>query len=160
MIIDTKKKVISIQLRRLITFLVYGLAIIIIMLSFNRNIPFLGLTKYHWVIVLTFVLILSLVLESLLELNYIFFSDDKNKLTLRYFSLGYFNRKKTSIEIPIQEFVDYDIEEYLWGFKHKLILHRLYKNQVAKYPAVSISMLNKERRMNLIQALDHYKKKK
>ncbi len=158
--IDKKKRVITIQLRRMITLMVFFLAIVIIMLSFNRNIPFLGLKKYNWVVVLTCIYIVSLVLESLLEFNYIYFSDDKNKLTLRYFSLGYFNRKKTSVEIPIQEFVDFEVKEYLWGFKQKIVLQRIYKNQIAKYPAVSISILNKEERNNLILALDHYKQKK
>ncbi len=159
MIIDKQKKVIVTQLRRMITTLLFALSIIAIMIVGNRNIPFLGLNKYNWAFVMVVIYFLTLVIEGLFEFNYIYFSDAKNTLTLRYFSLGYFNRRKQSIEIPIQEFSDYKIEKTLYGIKQKLILYRKYKNKVAKYPAVSISFLNEKEKEMLITVLNQYKAK-
>lgn len=159
MIIDKQKKVIATQLRRMITTLVFALGVIVIMLVGNRHVPFLGLNKYNWALVITAVFFLTLIIEGLFDFNYIYFSDAKNIITLRFFSLGFFNRRKQSIEIPISEFSDFKIEKSLYGIKEKLILYRKIKTKDAKYPAVSITFLNKKEKEMLVTTLIHYKAK-
>lgn len=159
MIIDKQKKVIVTQLRRMITTLVFALGVMVIMLAGNRKVLVFGLNKYNWALVITAIYFLSIIIEGLFEYNYIYFSDAKKTLTLRFFSLGYFNRKKQSIEIPISEFSGYKIEESFYGIKQKLILFRNVKNKEAQYPSVSITFLNKKEKEMLINTLNQYKAK-
>lgn len=158
MLIDTRKKVIATQLRRMITMLIF-VSIIIVLLTLKMPNTFLGLNKYNWAIVITAIYLIITISEGILELNYIYFSDNKNVLTLRYFPLGYFNRKKNMIEIPVHEFSKFEIRKMIFGLKQKLILYRKIKDKDAKYPPISISLLNKKERELLITALTHYQSK-
>jgi hypothetical protein len=157
MTIDKQKKVIAIQLRRMITMVLFALLIIIILLSHNLSI--LGLTKYDIALVITGIYFMSIIFESLYEFNFIYFSDIKKTLMLRYFSLSYLNQKKHSIEMPLAELSGFELKVSFYGMKQKLILYRKIKDKEAKYPPVSISILNKQEKEQLIAALNHYKNK-
>lgn len=158
MLIDTKKKVIATQLRRMITMLLFALIIIVILVARLPN-TFLGLNKYNWAILITAIYFASIIFESTLEFFYVYFSDDKHLLTFRFFSLGYFNRKKNLIEIPKNEFSKFEVKIMFFGLKQKLILYRKYKDKEAKYPPISITLLNKKEKESLIATLNQYQTK-
>ncbi len=159
MIIDTKKRVISIQLRRFLTLI--GLMLVIMLVFILLKLPnkFLGFNKYHWALILGIIYVLSAIAEAFLEYTYILFSDEGNTIILRYFSLSFFNKKKQSIEIPKAEFTSYDVKDCLWGLKKKISLHRFYQNKEAKYPVVPLTILKKEELDQLIKSLDTICKK-
>lgn len=158
MILDIKRTVIRVQLRRLITLLVvFALILMIVLLGNVKNLV-LGLNKYEWGMIIGILYILSMILEGMFELNYIFFSDEKEKLVFRYFSMSVFNRRKNSIEIPKETFVGYEIKESLQGLKKKIVLIQQFKDKEAWYPAVSISSLNRSERTALLRCLDKYRK--
>jgi hypothetical protein len=156
MTLDTKRNVIKNQLRRLITIVVYAFFLTIIILVGNRNYDFLGIGKYQLAIILTVIFTVLFILEALLELNYIYFSDDDDRIVFRYFSMSFLNKKKNSIEIPKDRFRGYILMKSLMGYKKKIILKQQIKDIEAKYPAVSISALNKDQTARLIKALDRY----
>jgi hypothetical protein len=158
MILDIQKKVFSSHLRRMITFLAFAVIVLVIILVGKLPYTYLGFNKYQWAIVVCGVYILLVIYEGFKKLNYIYFSDEKNVITLRYFSLGYFSSKKNAIEIPKNEFLTYEIRTYFAGGKTNLILHRSVKNKDAKYPPVSLSLLNKKEIQQLTSVLDLYKK--
>lgn len=158
MTIDTRKKVITFQLRRMISLLVFAISVILVLLVGKMPNTFLGLNKYGWSIVILVVFVLSIVIEGLLQYHYIYFSDEKEKIVLRYFSLGYMNRVKKSIELPKNELQKYEITESLYGFKKKIVLHRVKNTTEAKYPSVCLSILNKKELAMLTKTLDSYKK--
>lgn len=157
--IDSKQKVINIQLRRLLTLVgAIGIALGIILLG---QLPktFLGLNKYHWAIVIAIIYALTVIYDKIWEYTYLFYSDETDHIILRYFSLTYFNKKKQSIEIPKSEFTSFILKESLWGFKKKVILRRFFKNVEAKYPAISLTILNKTQFAEILLSLDHFSKK-
>lgn len=154
MIIDTKKRVIFIQLRRLFTLLGFiALVVAIILLGKLPN-TFLGFNKYHWAIVVGLVYGLVLIIDSLHEFQYIHYNDESNLIVLRYYSLAYANKKKNSIEIPKTEFISFTYKSSLLGIKKKLILRRYFKDIEAKYPAVSLSILSKQELAALLYSLN------
>jgi hypothetical protein len=157
MTLDTQRNVIKNQLRRLITIIIYAFFLTLLMLVKNRRTEFLGINPYQWSLILTMVFVILFMLESLLNLNYIYFSDDDDRIVFRYFSMSFLNKKKNSIEIPKDRFRGYILEKSLLGFKKKIILMQRVKDIDAKYPAVSISALNKNQTARLIKALDKYK---
>jgi hypothetical protein len=157
MTIDIQRTVIKTQLRRFITIIVFTLMIVIIILGGDRRNDFLGMDKYEWAMIAGAVYLLISIAESILELNYIYFSNEGDKIVLRYFSMSFFNKKKNSIEIARERFRGYILKKSLGGLKKKIILIQLIKNVDAKYPPVSLSALNKEQLSGLLTALDRYK---
>lgn len=157
MTIDTQKRVIAIQLRRLAIMIFYIIVFLIIMLFLVYQTVYFGLKGYQWAILWTSLYLLELVVEGLLELKYIFFNDDTDRIILRYFSLGYFNRKKQSIEIPKSDFVGYTIKKSFFGLKKKIKLVRNVKTKEAGYPTVSLTILSAKQIKQLQSTLDMYR---
>lgn len=159
MLLDIKRTVLKVQLRRMISLLMVCAIIIIIILTGNRNNELLGMNKYSWSLVVGLIYILVLTIEGMLEMNYIYFSDERENIIFRYFSMSIFNRKKNSIEIPKEAFAGYEILESLNGYKKKIILKQRLKTSVVKYPAVCLNSLTNEQRNALVMCLDKHVKK-
>lgn len=157
MIIDTRKRVISIQLRRMVSVLVFAIAIIIILLVGKLPNTVLGLNKYHWAVLVAGLYISSVVFESLLQYNYVYFNDETDKIIFRYFTLGYMSNVKKSIEIPKSELVSYQLYEYVKGYKKKIVLHQKRNQTDAKYPPVCLSILKEDELKMILESLDKIK---
>jgi CDP-diglyceride synthetase len=157
MVIDIKRTVIKTQLRRLIVVVFFILVILIVLLGVSEKHTVLGMNKYQWAMIIGLLYFLSIVFESVLELNYIYYSDRDDPIVFRYFSMSIFNKKKNSIEIPKNAFAGYQLISSLKGMKKKIILLQRIKDKIAKYPPVSISSLNKRQFRQLIDSLDKYK---
>jgi len=157
MVIDIKRTVIKTHLRRLITLVCFIMVILLVLLAVNIKYTLLGMSKYQWAMIIVILYFLSIVFESMLELNYIYFSDRDDHIILRYFSMSILNKKKNSIEIPKNAFAGYQIISSMKGVKKKIILLQKIKDKIAKYPPVSISSLNKKQLTQMINSLDKYK---
>jgi hypothetical protein len=157
MVIDIQRTVIKTQLRRFLTLIAFMIvaAAIILIGSLMEN--FLGITKYRWALIVAGIYIISIIIEALFELNYIYFSDEDDLIVLRYFSMSMFNRQKNSIEIPKKVFRGYQIEKSFFGLKKKIVLLQRLKDRDVKYPAVSVTGLNANEFQLLIKTLDKYK---
>ncbi len=154
MILDTKKRVILIQLRRLFTLLGFIAIILAIILLGKLPNTFLGFNKYHWAIIIGLVYGLVLIVDSLFDFQYIQYNDESNMLVLRYYSLRYANKKKNSIEIPKSDFISFAYKGSLLGIKKNLVLRRYFKDIEAKYPPVSLSILSKQELAALLYSLN------
>lgn len=157
MVIDIKRTVIKTQIRRMITLISFTVIILVVVLVFNLQNTILGMNKYQWGLIIGLLYFLSIIIESVLDLNYIYFSDSDDHIILRYFSMSIFNKKKHSIEIPKDVFGGYQLVSSLKGLKHKIILMEKVKDKTAKYMPVSLSSLNKKQLKQLITTLDKYK---
>jgi hypothetical protein len=157
MIIDLKRTVIKIQLRRFITLFVFMIFIILVIFLLDVKQSYFGLSKYQWAIVISGLYVAFVIYQAILELNYIYFNDQGDRIILRYFSMSFYNSKKQSIEIPIESFSGYEIRTSFAGLKQKLVLYERIKNTDAKYPAVSLSALSKNQKENLFAALERNK---
>ena len=156
MVIDIKRTVIRTQLRRLVTIICFTLIILLVVLTGNVKNTILGINKYQWALIIGLFYVLSIIFESMLEMNYIYFSDKDDLIILRYFSMSLFSKKKNSIEIPKTAFGGYQIISSLKGLKKKIILYQKIKDKTAKYPPVSITSLNKKQLKQIIITLDKY----
>lgn len=156
--IDLKRTVIKIQLRRFISLIVFIIVIIVLLLLSDPKEVIMGLSRYGWGIVLASVYIIVAIVEGFMDLNYIYYSDRAGKITLKFFSLSFTNRKKQFFEIPYNEFIGFKIERSLLGLRERLILIRMFRNKEANYPPVSISALSKEQKKSLIASLSKYSK--
>jgi hypothetical protein len=157
MIIDLKRTVIKIQISRFITLIVLVIFLLILMIMLDIKQTYFGLSKYQWSIIVAGIYVVYVIYQGILEPYYIYFSDQGEKIILRYFSMSFYNDKKHTIEIPKESYSGYEVKRSLVGLKEKLILLERIKNTDAKYPAVSLSALSKTQKRNLIEALERNK---
>jgi hypothetical protein len=97
--------------------------------------------------------------ESFRNYNYIFFSDESDRLILRYFSVALFTKAKNSIEIPRKEFAGYQLNSFFMRYRETIILFRKTSKGVARYPPVSLTALSNEERDSMLRVLDELGKK-
>ncbi len=155
MVIDIKRTVIRIQLRRFVVVILFLIIIVFLLTGLVKEMLW-GLSKYQWSMIVAALYLLNLIIDNLLEPYYIYYSDEGKKIILRYFSLGFFNRRKNSIEIPKDQFAGFQADKSLFGIKEKIILLQHVKNIDAKYPPVSLWALSKTEKHNLKESLKSY----
>jgi hypothetical protein len=101
-----------------------------------------------------------MVYNFVLRPNYVYYSDNGDKIVLRYYATRLFNNKKNSIEISKQNFISWNIEKFLFGTCEMLYLHGKFKSGVAKYPGVSLSAVKRSDREKIKASLNAFAKKK
>jgi hypothetical protein len=144
-------------MRRFITIIVFGAIIIFVLLTGNSRIEYLGFSKYQWAVIISILYFGAAIFESIIDLNYIHYTDEGDTIILRYFSMSFFNRKKNSIEIPNKDFRGYYFEKKVGGLKEYIILIQDYKGKEAKYPPVNVTALSKLQKEKMITSLEKNK---
>ncbi len=159
MIIDLHKTVIRKKLQGFYAAILFTLAIILILLTNIYENDIAGIDRYEFSIILASVYILMNIFNFLRDYNYIFYSDEKEKLILRYFSMNIFISKKSSIEIARSEFSGYSTRKSLLGLREQLFLYQKTKKGLARYPGVSITGLSGEEKQKLFGSLERLGRK-
>ena len=156
MTIDIKRTVLRIQLTRFIVAIIFTISVVTVLIHKAFRNEILGLNREQWALALVFIYIIITAFDFIREPFYIYYKDDGSKIIFRYFSLGFFNKQKSAIEIPKPDFRGFEIKKYLLGFKEKIILSQKIKGKIAKYPAVSITSLNKKEKEKIVSSLNKY----
>lgn len=118
--------------------------------------PFLGMSDTTWTLILVGVWFLLAFMPMFLNYQFIFFSDDGEKIVFRYFTAGLVGGRKNSVEIDKKSFSDYKIESRFFGLIQSVTLFQKFQEGVAKYPPVYISALSREERAKVIKSLNLY----
>lgn len=158
MTFDNSKGIISLRIRLFtITVIVLGylvLAYIAQMIKF----PLLGLSEIFWTTALIVIWLLIALMPMILNYQYVFFSDDTEKIIIRYFNAGIIGGRKNSVEIDKLSFAGYQARSELFGLKTSITLFQKFSEGTAKYPPVYISGLSREEKSRLIRILNQYTK--
>ena len=156
MVFDNKKTTIRIYLWKMIQAIVIVILLIGIMVSglFEKDI--LGIPKYRWVIIVTLIYVVMIVTSRLRLLNYFYFSDEGDKILIRYYPVHPLVQKKKAVQIPKIGLAGYEINSSLLGLKKVLIIRQNVKGKVATYPSIGITALNKKEIDLLRKNLDRY----
>jgi hypothetical protein len=118
--------------------------------------PLFGLSDTIWTLALVTVYLIIVFLPMALNYQFLFFSDDTEKIVFRYFTSGIVGGKKNSVEIEKRSFHGYKIESRFFGLIQSITLFQMFKEGVAKYPPVYISALSREEKAKIIKALNMY----
>ncbi len=118
--------------------------------------PLLGMNETAWTLILVAVYLLILLYPTLLNYQYVSYSDDGDKIIVRYFFSGILGGRKNSIEIGKKSLSGYRVESQLFGLKQSLTLYQKLKEGVAKYPPVFISALTREEKNKILVSLNKY----
>jgi hypothetical protein len=118
--------------------------------------PLLGMSDTIWTLALVTVYLIIVFLPMALNYQFLFFSDDTEKIVFRYFTSGIVGGKKNSVEIEKRSFHGYKIESRFFGLIQSITLFQMFKEGVAKYPPVYISALSGEEKAKIIKSLNMY----
>ncbi|MBL7111718.1 MAG: hypothetical protein ISS19_07235 [Bacteroidales bacterium] len=156
---DNQKTTIRSFLRKMLVTIIFGVAIIAVMMLKFFNKPFYGLERYTIVLILLGLYIGIMVFTYSLKRNYIYFNDDGEAIILRYYPIRPIARKKSAIEIPKTSLVKFEIRKSFFGLKKTLFLYQKVKNKVARYPAIGLTALNKKELESISTQLSKYVKR-
>jgi len=156
MTFDNSKTVISLRIR--LFFAIVVLIAFIIMAYFAKIIkfPLLGMSDTIWILILVGINLSVAFMPMVFNYQYIFFSDDGEKIVIRYFTAGIVGGRKNSVEIDKRSFSGYKVESRFFGLIHSITFYQRFQEGAAKYPPVYISALSREDRGKMIRSLNLY----
>jgi hypothetical protein len=156
MTLDNSRKIISLRIR---LFFAIVILIAFIILSYFAKVikfPLLGMSDTTWTLILVGFNLFIAFIPMFLNYQYIFFSDDGDKIVFRYFTAGIVGGRKNSIEIDKRSFSGYKIESRLFGLIRSITLYQRFKEGAAKYPPIYISALSGDERTKVIRSLNSH----
>ena len=148
MIIDTKEE--SSTLLKTKTFVIIVCAILI-----TLTVIFITDRTILYVICgsLSLLFLLFYWFQYKMEFTYFYFSNNNKNLVFKFYSLQNFYGKPKTIEIPKSSFKKYDIVTSFFDKKESLILYQKTSKGIAKYPPISLTLLNKKQKTELKRTL-------
>ena len=159
MIIDIKKTILRRNLANFIVLIILAVVMVgLLTIPFRRDI-IKGIDNNLLAVFFAAAYVINAFYQSFRNYNYIYFSDESDKIILRYFSPNIFTSKKNSIEIPKKEFAGYVLDSFFMRYREKITLLRQTNKGVAKYPPVSITALSIDERHMLLFVLDQLRQK-
>ncbi|KPK86076.1 MAG: hypothetical protein AMS27_05915 [Bacteroides sp. SM23_62_1] len=153
---DNKKTTIRVYLWKMILAIFFAIAIIFFLGSKWFNKPFHGLERSHLIVIAASLYLFIIIFVFFLDLNYFYFSDDTDRIILRYYPIRPLGRKKRAIEIPKIALAKFYVKKSFFGLKKSLILYQKVKKNVAKYPPIGITALSKAEQDILEKQLGKY----
>lgn len=155
---DNRKNIYKIWFRKFLSVVILILLFVLFGFSDFFKSPVLGFEKTWYLIALAVFYTGLSAYNILLKPHYVYFSDNGDKIILRYYPARIINQKKHSIEILKQDFISWEVKRFFFGRAEMLFLTRRYKNSVARFPGVSLSAVRKIDRDKIKSALNAYMK--
>ena len=156
MTFDNKKTIIDVRIK---LFIATVLLLAFVTLSYVAKLikfPLLGISDTAWTVILVAIWLIIAFFPMVLNYQFVFFSDEGEKLVFRYFIAGIVSGKKNSVEINKRTFAGYKTESRFFGLIKSIILFQQMGQGVAKYPPVYISALTKEQKSKLFISLNTF----
>ena len=156
MTFDNSRTIISIRIKLFGVTVVFLAFIVLTYIAEMIKYPLLGMGETTWTLVLSVLYLLYAFMPMYLNYQYIYFSDEGEKIIFRYFTAGIVGGRKNSIEIDKKTFSGFRIDKKLGGLIQSITLFQKFREGVAKYPPVYISALSKEERNKIFRALNQH----
>jgi len=156
MTLDNSKTIISLRIKFFGATIVFIAYFILAYAAKIIKFPLLGKGETFWIMLLTGIYTFLALLPMILNYQYVFFSDDSDKIVFRYFTSGLVGGKKNAIEIDKRSFGGYKTESRFFGLIQSITLSHKFREGVAKYPPIYISALSKEDRAKVFKTLNLY----
>ena len=109
--------------------------------------------QFEIVLVLACLLIAGLVLNRILNFNYVRFQLENSKVLIRYYALFSVDRSYESIDFPTVSLRQVKVKKYLFGLKWDLYLTVKLKQGMASYPAICLSAVPFGERKKILEEL-------
>ncbi len=150
MLVENTNTAMSIWVKNLISTIVLTVSLILIYMVHLLKEPVLGVGQFEATIFLC-TLYLFLVLPTIvLKYQFVYFSLEENKLSVKYYTIGFIPGAKKSFEFYASEFYKYELERSLFNLRESIIIFRKVKKGIAKYPPISLTGLKEKQRNQII----------
>ncbi len=156
MTIENSKAIINLRIRLFAVTVIFIVYIILAYFVKVIKFPILGLTDTWFTIILTGLYLTYLLYPMFLSYQYIYYSDEGEKIIFRYFTAGFIGGKKNSIEIDKRLYAGFRYEKKLFGLIQNITLLQHVKGGIAEYPTVNIRPMKKEERNKILYSLNQY----
>jgi hypothetical protein len=156
MTFDNSRTIISLRIKLFGATVVFLTFITLTYVAKMIKFPLLGMSDTLWTVILAGIWLFIAILPMILNYQFIFYSDDTEKIVFRYFTAGIVGGRKNSLEIDKRSFHGYTIETRLFGLVRSITLFQKFNEGLAKYPPVFISALSDKERAKLIRSLNTY----
>jgi hypothetical protein len=156
MTFDNSRTIISMRIKLFGATILFLAYIVLTYVAKMIKYPLWGMSDTAWTLILVGIYFLIAFTPMFLSYQFVFFSDDGEKIIFRYFTSGIVGGKKNSVEINKNTFSGYKIDSSFFGLIQKIMLFQKFNEGVAKYPPIYISALNKEERLKIITSLNLY----
>ncbi len=155
--VDNQRNTYRIWLSRLVMTIVFTIAILGILFLpwFDREEA--TFTRYHAIILVAAVYIVINLYNYLKRPYFVAYSDQGEKLIMRYYPISLFNSRKNSIEIPKTQFVKYEIKPFLFGTQQWVFLYQNFRGKEARYPRISLSAVDRADRERIMASLEKHR---
>ncbi|MFN8211413.1 MAG: hypothetical protein U0T33_10695 [Bacteroidales bacterium] len=132
------------------------LLIVYMVLTYVANLirfPILGINETVLTLILVAIYLAIAFYPMVMNHQFISYSDDDEKIVIRYFNAGIVGGKKNSVEIRKADFAGYRRDRKFFGLIQSITLFHQLPQGVAKYPPVFISNLNSKEKAKLLNSL-------
>jgi len=161
MVIDNKKTIINLHLRKLLLIVLLSIAVVLLLYFEIFSKKFLGFEQKYLIFILIGLYLFYYFWGLICGYHYFYYSDlSPSKLVFRYYSLAPLSKRQNSVEIRKEEFYKFAFEEKMFGLRKYLILYQITGKGIAKYQPISISLLNKNQKQDLSVSLTYFQKEK
>lgn len=159
MTIDTGKRTIALQVQKQFFAVLTGLLFAAAYFPAPRE--FLDTYLYSHYLVSFAILGLYILYQFFFwfrDIMYVYVSDESlmGMLRIRHFRILPMSNAKHAIEMPIEEFLRYDVTRTWHGLRLYVQVWQQSGQEIYRYPRFSITLLKKKEREALFNLLDHY----
>ncbi len=157
--INNRKKVIAVKLRQLFVTIAFIAVLTLLYTTQWITTPLLGLGRKQIALIFLALYLLYMIYQIILNRNFIFFTDEGEKIILRYYSIRPFAKGSHSIEIPKKDFHSFTIRRSAFYLRPEIVLFQRLPRGIGKFPAISISSLSNKEITALKACLTSYSRK-
>lgn len=154
MVIENDKQTVRFKAQRILYAILIGVVVILLFYFYPEDTPVVGISK--WIIVGAPLLayLIFLIYYYAINSSYIYFSNAKDLLVFRFFSMRMLGESRMSIEIPVSQLSGLTVESSFFSRRIDLTLYKRTGQGSAKYPPISISLLSRKDREQLLHYLN------
>jgi hypothetical protein len=154
--LNNSKSVINLKIIRRTAIILFLAFVLLAYIARVIKFPLLGINQTIWTVFILVLFIFIVFFPSLLEYQYIYFSDEGETIIFRYYTAGLFEGKKNSIEINKKTFSGFTLEKKFFGLVRSVTLYQKLNQGIATYPPVYISSLKRGERARVLKSLNSF----
>lgn len=150
MVVENTNTALKIWLRNLISTIVLTMCLIVLYMTTLLEEPVFGIGRIHVTILLSAIYLYLVLYPWILKYQFIYISDEDQKLVIKYYTMGFLPGARKSIEFPIKEFSKFEVNRSFFNLRESVVIYRKIKKGIAKYPPIYLSGLKPRQRERAI----------
>ncbi len=150
MLIENTNTAMRIWVRNMISTIVLSLSLIVLYMAHFLEEPILGIGQFEVTLLLCIVYLYLILTPIILKFQFVYVLHEENKISIKYYTMGFIPGAKKSFEFPASEFYKFELEKSLFNLRESIILFRKIKKGIAKYPPISLTGLKEKQRNQMI----------